>query len=311
MGNSSLGCSCSDGQADRSVGNNGSSASSSSLPFASPREVIKVQIAATEIVKLAGISAYHTSVILGGREYYFATEGMASAPPLFSHRHSSGRPPPSPTQVISVGGSMLCGNSLTEALRPFFMKGSYDVLHKNCNSFTDAALFFLTGRRLDARFTRLERLLLAAEPISSSVIDALVRAFGATVPSRRGAGNEGYAVNPVAVGFSVDNLVELWRTSEEEATSPKVFVSGDGGAAEETLETLPPGLAKLVACGLPPMCCGDDSAQPCHTGVPPLRCCSEAGIDWAEDDDNEDILSPWRRGQSRSAPSSPASAVRA
>eukprot|EP00930_Biecheleria_cincta_P054743 TRINITY_DN4112_c0_g1_i15.p1 TRINITY_DN4112_c0_g1~~TRINITY_DN4112_c0_g1_i15.p1 ORF type:complete len:205 (-),score=33.44 TRINITY_DN4112_c0_g1_i15:167-781(-) len=154
-------------------------ATASTNPQANPGEC-KVLVAATEIVKLAGISAYHTSVILGSREYYFGAE------------------------ILPAGISMCKGGAMMEALQPFFVQGSYDVLHKNCNSFTDAALVFLTRRRLDACFTRLERLLRAAEPISTGVIDKLVRAFG----TNAGCPGGGYQVNPLAQGFSVDDLVE-------------------------------------------------------------------------------------------------------
>eukprot|EP00930_Biecheleria_cincta_P054745 TRINITY_DN4112_c0_g1_i3.p1 TRINITY_DN4112_c0_g1~~TRINITY_DN4112_c0_g1_i3.p1 ORF type:complete len:228 (-),score=40.41 TRINITY_DN4112_c0_g1_i3:167-850(-) len=177
-------------------------ATASTNPQANPGEC-KVLVAATEIVKLAGISAYHTSVILGSREYYFGAEGVVSAAALWSHRKAKGAGS-NATKILPAGISMCKGGAMMEALQPFFVQGSYDVLHKNCNSFTDAALVFLTRRRLDACFTRLERLLRAAEPISTGVIDKLVRAFG----TNAGCPGGGYQVNPLAQGFSVDDLVE-------------------------------------------------------------------------------------------------------
>merc|ERR1712187_227734 len=35
--------------------------------------------------------------------------------------------------------------------------GTYDLLQKNCNSFSDCALFFLLGKRLDTKYRSLEK----------------------------------------------------------------------------------------------------------------------------------------------------------
>merc|ERR1719510_412125 len=43
-------------------------------------------------------------------------------------------------------------------LRPHFLPGTYDLLRKNCNSFSDCALFVLLGRRLDEKYRSLEKI---------------------------------------------------------------------------------------------------------------------------------------------------------
>eukprot|EP00913_Durusdinium_trenchii_P035478 g33202.t1 len=42
-------------------------------------------------------------------------------------------------------------------LEPLFQPGTYDMLRKNCNSFSDCALFCLLGKRLDDKYRTLER----------------------------------------------------------------------------------------------------------------------------------------------------------
>ncbi|CAE7677233.1 spin [Symbiodinium pilosum] len=46
-------------------------------------------------------------------------------------------------QVVYMGLTRISGDDLREQLGRFFKRGSYDLLRKNCNSFTDCALFFL------------------------------------------------------------------------------------------------------------------------------------------------------------------------
>merc|ERR1712217_831659 len=76
--------------------------------------------------------------------------------------------------VLCMGNSRRGGSAL-RALVPFFGKGTYDAIYKNCNAFTDAAAYFLTGSRLEARFSRLERLVQATKPISLGLINRLLQ----------------------------------------------------------------------------------------------------------------------------------------
>lgn len=220
-----------------------------------------VQLAVTEIFCILGVPAYHSSVILDGLEYYFDADGITSAPPFWSHggprnllddlgaagvtttgRCFSGcrmEDCPAPkcvaapehlkTQVFKVGKTSETGESLVDALAPFFEPGSYDVLHKNCNAFSDVALSFLTHRRLELQYTRMERMLLAAEPLSTGILNQLFRAVRekALVPSDEektlpdgslaAYGEDDlreYIGNPVAQGFSIDSVVTLLLQGE-------------------------------------------------------------------------------------------------
>lgn len=245
-----------------------------------------MQVAATEILRVAGVPAYHTSVILGGREYYFDSQGIVSAPAFWSHlvgraqRSSDLR-----TEVLHAGCSAASGASLVQHLMPFFERGSYDVLCKNCNSFTDAALYFLTRRRLDGRFCRLERVLLSTRPVSTGLLNALVWATtaargcdgrrrkchcrvaasdaGGSHCARRGqcdceegdaetgaAGRRhpnGYSVNPLASNFSIQDVIRSCDALDGELGAPSRCSKSPEGVAGS-----PRG-----RCGfLLPPCCG-------------------------------------------------------
>lgn len=166
-----------------------------------------VQVAATEILQVARMPAYHTSIILGGREYFFDADGIASAPALWSHlagfehiaEHELS------TEVFTVGYSAIGGSALVLGLESFFLSGTYDVLLKNCNAFTDAAVYFLTRKRLSAKFSRLERLLAGTRPVSTKLLSALLSATQDD-PDALGIPQE-YDPNPLAENFTVEDVV--------------------------------------------------------------------------------------------------------
>mmetsp|Transcript_167520 Transcript_167520/g.537949 ORF Transcript_167520/g.537949 Transcript_167520/m.537949 type:complete len:190 (-) Transcript_167520:132-701(-) len=138
----------------------------------------EVRVASTEILKVAGLSGFHTSIIVDDREFFFDREGIMSAPPLWSHLAGRAKHTEAVrTEISDAGRSSMGGRALVQALQPFFEKGSYDIFFKNCNSFTDVALFFMTRQRLDCRFTRIERFVMATNPVSTSLLNRLFRAF--------------------------------------------------------------------------------------------------------------------------------------
>merc|ERR1719454_416878 len=57
-----------------------------------------------------------------------------------------------------MGLTSLEGKEMAKALKPFFEAGSYDLLKKNCNSFSDCALFYLLDIRLDQSYRGLEQI---------------------------------------------------------------------------------------------------------------------------------------------------------
>lgn len=196
-------------------------------------DVHEVRVASTEILRVAGFSGFHTSIIIGEYEYFFDREGIMSAPQLWSHQAGSAKQPGvSRTEVIEMGKTIHDGRQLVQALHPFFKKGTYDLFYKNCNTFTDAALYFLTGNRLDSRFTRIERMITATNPVSTSLINRLFRAFlenstGTVVDV------DIYVTNPESQDFSIDDVIAWVDDCESDASDESDF-EDDGSECSGT-----------------------------------------------------------------------------
>lgn len=108
---------------------------------------------------------------VGDREYFFGTDGLVSGPALSSHRDAcTNFHHYAPTEVLHIGFTLRTGDALLKYMQQEFQPASYDVLLKNCNAFTDAALYFLTRTRLDGRFSRLERLAVSTRPFSMRLL---------------------------------------------------------------------------------------------------------------------------------------------
>mmetsp|Transcript_46314 Transcript_46314/g.130954 ORF Transcript_46314/g.130954 Transcript_46314/m.130954 type:complete len:240 (-) Transcript_46314:335-1054(-) len=191
----------------------------------------EVRLAATEILKVAGMSGYHTSVIVDDREYFFDSLGIMAAPPLWSHMAGGGgkHPCESRTEVIPLGGALCNGPALVQALHPFFQKGSYDIFYKNCNTFSDAALYFLTRNRLPGHYNRIERLITATNPVSTGLLNRVFRAF---VENSTGAACDMdiYVMNPQAEGFSIDTVIATFDESDTESEESDASADSDADA---------------------------------------------------------------------------------
>jgi len=101
-------------------------------------------------------AAYHTSIAIGDIEYSFGPSGIVPSRAWLSHAMIK----PgilSPEIVLYMGSTNVQGEVLTDVLDPYFMPGTYDLLLKNCNSFSNAALFYLLGTQLEAKYTALDR----------------------------------------------------------------------------------------------------------------------------------------------------------
>ncbi|CAE7253448.1 unnamed protein product, partial [Symbiodinium pilosum] len=82
-------------------------------------------------------------------EYYFSPTGIHCYPKIYSH-------PEEGVTKIFIGLSEASGAEMLGYLNDHFQVGSYDLLRKNCNAFTDCALYFLCGKRLDMRYKAVE-----------------------------------------------------------------------------------------------------------------------------------------------------------
>mmetsp|Transcript_33492 Transcript_33492/g.77835 ORF Transcript_33492/g.77835 Transcript_33492/m.77835 type:complete len:208 (-) Transcript_33492:56-679(-) len=181
-------------------------ASSSDGPGWQRLAVHEVRLAATEILNVAGMSGYHTSVIVDDREYFFDSAGVMTAAPLASHAGGQGKRPDWKTEVLEIGRSTCSGSALVEALVPYFQKGTYDIFFKNCNTFSDVALYFLTRTRLPSSHSRLERFVAATSPLSTGALNKIFKAF---VEKKTGqpCTEDIYVQNPEAAGFSAEAVI--------------------------------------------------------------------------------------------------------
>lgn len=154
------------------------------LPVPCEGAVHPVDLAASELFRLPGLAtAYHTSVLVDGEEFFFSDSGIYSDRAVMSHQGK-------PSEMHRLGYSTRTGAQLFTALHPHFKPGTYDLIRKNCNSFSDCALFFLLGRRLDSRYSMLERL---GQKASSELLNKVTK----------GA----YHPNEVAKNFRSDDVV--------------------------------------------------------------------------------------------------------
>mmetsp|Transcript_5635 Transcript_5635/g.15490 ORF Transcript_5635/g.15490 Transcript_5635/m.15490 type:complete len:193 (+) Transcript_5635:55-633(+) len=120
----------------------------------------KVELVATTLgPRIPGMQAYHTSVVVDEIEFSFSFDGVTHGPGLLSHKHLPNGPP----AVTYMGLTSISGKQMLENMRSNFKRGSYDLLRKNCNSFSDCALFYLLDVRLDPSYRGLEKIGHAAD----------------------------------------------------------------------------------------------------------------------------------------------------
>lgn len=126
-----------------------------------PAPLQRVMLAATPLgIGLATLQAYHTSVVVNDVEYSFSPEGVCLGRGLKSHEHLPKYP--SETTIVEVGLARAEAN-LVRMLQAYFQRGTYDLLRKNCNSFSDCALCYLFDLRLDGQYCQLEKIGHAAD----------------------------------------------------------------------------------------------------------------------------------------------------
>eukprot|EP00931_Biecheleriopsis_adriatica_P001025 TRINITY_DN10121_c0_g1_i1.p1 TRINITY_DN10121_c0_g1~~TRINITY_DN10121_c0_g1_i1.p1 ORF type:complete len:198 (+),score=37.28 TRINITY_DN10121_c0_g1_i1:29-622(+) len=142
--------------------------------------------------------AVHSSVMIDKIEYEFNNKGIARSHGPKSHERFSGKP-----QVIELGYTIKGGTELIARLGDDFPPGTYDLLRKNCNTFSDCALFYLVGQRMEDEYRALEKI---GEMLNkyTSVVSTLF---------------QGYAPNPKADNFQtmavIDNIQMRRQRAQE------------------------------------------------------------------------------------------------
>mmetsp|Transcript_68158 Transcript_68158/g.176873 ORF Transcript_68158/g.176873 Transcript_68158/m.176873 type:complete len:522 (-) Transcript_68158:330-1895(-) len=198
-----------------------------------------VQLVLTPILSLPGARAYHSSVLVDGTEYWFSEAGVnigRRKDVIASHALCFEE-----SEVIDLGLSARTGQEMVEALRPHFRRGTYDMLMKNCNAWTDCCIWFLLRRRLDTGFVMLDKIAAGCPSLSRLLLKG------------------DYVRNPRAASFDIELLVkrvtELHGHLEEEtahynssgfgaaswfACLPAcVQCDQSGGTIEKVIEPLP------------------------------------------------------------------------
>jgi len=112
-----------------------------------------VYLLVTPLGGLKGIAGYHTSVMIRDEEYCFTPQGIVQSRHNLTHDLAG-----ESMRKISIGSTAHSGASLVRNLDIFYRPGTYDILRKNCNSFSDCALFFLCRQRMWAGFRVVEQI---------------------------------------------------------------------------------------------------------------------------------------------------------
>mmetsp|Transcript_93997 Transcript_93997/g.303593 ORF Transcript_93997/g.303593 Transcript_93997/m.303593 type:complete len:393 (-) Transcript_93997:192-1370(-) len=162
-----------------------------------------VELAVSPLGGVPGATAYHSSVLVDGEEFSFSNLGITSARGAASHAATGCAP-----RIQSLGSCVRqgrhIGRQLVAVLAPHFQQGTYDLLRKNCNTFTDCALFFLLRQRLAADYKVLER-------------------FGASMPALVGVVSGGcYSPNPRVAGFDLEGIIRSLDTDRDRRAAERL-----------------------------------------------------------------------------------------
>merc|ERR1712157_163322 len=100
---------------------------------ASVKKGTPVQLAVSDLGGMSGCRAHHTSIFIGEDELSFSEAGIDILRGGGSHGDR-------PSKQFAMGTAQRSAQQLRDELSSHFLPGTYDLLRKNCNSFSDAAL---------------------------------------------------------------------------------------------------------------------------------------------------------------------------
>lgn len=112
-----------------------------------------VKLVAEPILNLGLVKAWHTSLRIGDTEFVFDVPGIVR-----SNIHNAFHSNKQEMEVIDMGATDISPTHFQATLDQYFKPDTYDMLHKNCNSFTDVALAKLVGKRLGSQYRFMEKL---------------------------------------------------------------------------------------------------------------------------------------------------------
>mmetsp|Transcript_74081 Transcript_74081/g.130975 ORF Transcript_74081/g.130975 Transcript_74081/m.130975 type:complete len:673 (-) Transcript_74081:115-2133(-) len=127
---------------------------------------------------------WHSSIIVFGIEYFFGGDVCRCLP----GQTKFGKP----TKMISLGNTLRTPTELQSFLdrrtRSDFTRQSYDVLHHNCNNFSDSVSQYLVGRRIPEEVLRLPDAALQAPAMLKPLLNGWLSRAEAQARSGRNAG---------------------------------------------------------------------------------------------------------------------------
>ena len=124
---------------------------------------------------------------INGTEYFFDGNGIMSSGNRASHAPDPNNPKARyGTTATLIGYSNKTGTDVKEKLRQYFASGTYDLLRKNCNCFSDCALWYCCKIRLASNYRSLEN--------KGKKFPSLVKQFG-------------YEANPKADSYDHEGVI--------------------------------------------------------------------------------------------------------
>mmetsp|Transcript_97901 Transcript_97901/g.272468 ORF Transcript_97901/g.272468 Transcript_97901/m.272468 type:complete len:253 (-) Transcript_97901:268-1026(-) len=184
------------------------------LPGDSSWQKVQLAVSPIGIQVSRTLQAYHSSVAVNDVEFSFTKHGVIGTPLFHSHFTSKG-----PVQVMDMGLTDASASQMLAVLEPYFVAGTYDILRKNCNSFSDCALYYLLGARLDDKYKAIDQLGTSADKLG------LVRLLTLW----------DYMPNPRASSFTLDHVLadvgrhRLFERTETFVIGQRVQVKSEDG----------------------------------------------------------------------------------
>jgi len=182
----------------------------------------EVELAISPIGRMRGLAGYHSSLLIAGEEYYFSPTGIHCYPKIYSH-------PDEGVTKVFIGLSEASGAEMLCFLSGHFQPGSYDLLRKNCNTFTDCALYFLCGKRLDMRYKAVETLACMADE-RTGILQSITRGE--------------YSPNPEAEDFSLQTILQeidvRWDACESDCSEDDIDAMRSQTLSLNEMRPVPP-----------------------------------------------------------------------
>ncbi|KAF2762742.1 DUF862-domain-containing protein [Pseudovirgaria hyperparasitica] len=150
-------------------------------------------------------AVYHTSVVLGGIEYFFG-QGIQTSQAGTTHHGN-------PMEVIDIGHTDLPMELILEyleSLKQIYTAESYDLFMKNCNNFSNDFSMFLVGKGIPDHITSLPQTVLNTpfgqilRPQLDSAMRSITQAPTPTPPAQMGTSSTASDIVTLTSGGSIN-----------------------------------------------------------------------------------------------------------